>query len=144
MYRFIMTLTAVLTMSCAAFAGHLEISRFAGDWVVDYDRTLEAGKKSPKYDAERMPAMIKSMMEKMKIRMTENEMIYLRGKKELKIPFTVKSSDEKTLTVSVTQGNEQVTIVFTLIDGACMNFKSSGSDDMDFFIWTKAPEEQKQ
>ena len=101
---------------------------------------MEASKKSPKYnkkDAERMPAMIKRMMGMMKIKLSEKEMIYLRGTRQMKAPFTIKSADKKSVTVVIKQGEQQITVIFTLLDKKYMNFKSSGSDDMDYYVWKK-------
>ena len=140
MHKSIATIALMLVVGSAAAADSLDVSTFIGLWGVDYDHTMEEGKKSPKYDAERMPAMIKGMMAKMKIKLTEREMIYLRGAKEIKLPYSVTSSDAQSLTVSVNQGPQEVTVTFTLIDGEYMNFKSSGSDDMAYYVWKKEAE----
>ena len=125
----------MLIMGSTVAAGNLEINTFIGVWTVDYDRTMEEGKKSPKYDAERMPAMIKGMMAKMKIKLTDTEMIYLRGAKEMKFPYSVTSSDAQSVTITANPGPQEITIVFTLVDGEYMQFKSSGSDDMKYYVW---------
>lgn len=138
MKRAILILMITMFVTGGITAADLKIDAFSGTWSVDFDRTMEEAKKSPKYDGERVPAMIKRMMAKMKIDMTDKEMTYIRGAKEMKMPFTVKSSDDQSVTVSVKQGDQEATIKFTLIDGAFMNFNSSGSDDMDYYIWKKA------
>ena len=122
-------------------AGNLDMGKLAGMWEVDYDRTMAEGKKSPKYDdkmAERLPAMVKRMMGRMRITLTDKEMIYVMGAKEMALPYTVKSSDANSVTVSAKQGTKEVTVVFTLIEATYMNFKSSGSDDMDYYVWKRA------
>lgn len=128
-------------------AANMDMSKFVGQWEVDYDRTLTEGKKSPKYNekmAERMPAMIKRLMAKMKIKLTEKEMTYIMGTKEMKLPYSVKSADAKSVTISIKQGQKEVTVVFTLIDGKYMNFKSSGSDDMHYYVWKKGTEKKAE
>ena len=139
----VMALSAV--WGCGANVEELDMSKFTGMWEVDFDRTLEEGKKSPKYDetmATRMPDMIKRMMATMKVKLTDKEMIYLRGTKEVVIPYTVKSSDHTSVTVTIKQGPEEATAVFTLIDGNYMNFKSSASDDMHYYVWKKGTEKK--
>jgi hypothetical protein len=114
--------------------------RFLGVWVVDYDQTMEEAKKSPKYQAKDAPliaGMIKRMMATMKIEFTRNEMIYLRGDRKNAIPYTVKSGGGSKTTLSCTAGGRQFEVVVTLREGTTMNFKSSGSDDMDFYIWKR-------
>jgi hypothetical protein len=128
---------AFVFIAGAALAENLDMSRFVGLWGVDYERTMEEGKKSPKYDAEKMPAMIKGMMTKMKIRLTDSEMIYVRGAREVKMPYTVTSSDARSVTAGVSQGSQEITLTFILIDGEYMNFKSSGSDDMAYYVWKR-------
>ena len=146
MRKIILAMALLGICSSCALDGNLDMSKFIGLWEVDYARTMEAGKKSPKYnekDAERMPAMIKRMMEKMKIKLTETEMIYLRGSKEIKVPYTVKSSDKTSITISAKQGSIDAAVVFTLIDGEYMSFKSSGSDDMAYYVWKKGAEKKE-
>jgi hypothetical protein len=135
-------LTMVLSVVCisGALAGNLKISKFVGLWDVDFDRTMEEAKKSPKYnekEAERMPAMIKRMMGKMKIKLTDKQMIYVRGTKEVVFPYSVKSSDDKSVTIEIRKGDDTATVAFILIDGKYMNFKSSASDDMHYYVWKK-------
>ena len=134
-----------ICVSCAS-DGTMDMSKFIGLWEVDYTRTMEAGKNSPKYsekDAERMPAMIKRIMATMKIQLTETEMIYLRGSKEVKVPYSVKSADKHSVTISVKQDSIEATVIFTLIDGEYMRFKSSGSDDMAYYVWKKGTEKKE-
>lgn len=137
-----LALTAVLlAVWCSiAVAEDLNMGSFTGLWEVNYARTMQEGKKSPKYDEEHMPAMIKSMMSKMKIKLTDTDMIYLRGAKEIKLPFSVTASDADSVTVAVKQGDREVSVMFTLIEQTCMNFKSSGSDDMDYYVWQRVAE----
>lgn len=141
MRKTILAMLLVTVLGHGAFAEPLDIESFTGLWEVDFDRTMEAAKQSPKYDpaeAERMPDMIKRMMGKMKIRLTGTEMVYLRGSREMALPFSVSAADEASLTLGVKQGDQEATIVLNLIDGEFLNFKSSGSDDMDYYIWRKA------
>ena len=140
MHKFILTAVIIVLWCGATTADELNMAVFKGVWAVHYDRTMEEGKKSPKYDEERMPAMIRGMMSKMKIKMTDSEMIYLRGTKEIKLPYTATSADADSASVVVKQGENEATITFTLIDNTYMNFKSSGSDDMDYYVWQRTAE----
>tara|TARA_R100000027_G_scaffold7146_1_gene5484 strand:+ start:2654 stop:3109 length:456 start_codon:yes stop_codon:yes gene_type:complete len=114
---------------------------FVGEWSVDFDRTMELAKESPKYsekDAERMPATVQRMMKMMKIRITPEELAYLRGKKEMSLPYSILESTDTKAILSVPVRGQEVTMTFTLIDDEFMNFTSSGSDDMDYYVWTKS------
>lgn len=138
-------LIALLTLAwgCSAPPADLDINTFAGLWEVDFDRTMEAAKQSPKYneaEAERLPEMIKRMMGMMKIELTSSEMIYRRGTKEVAIPFGVSASDGTTVTVTAKQGEVEVTVVFTRLEEDGMSFKSSATDDMDYYVWRRVAE----
>ncbi len=148
MHRTILIMVLSLACCCGAFAKDLDMSKFAGLWEVNFDATMEEAKKSPKYDekmAERLPDMVKRLMAVMKVRLNDEEMVYLRGTREMAIPYRFKSSDDKSVTVSMTQGpSEATTVVFTLIGGKHMNFKSSASDDMHYYVWQKSTVEKKE
>ena len=118
---------------------------FVGEWSVDFDRTMELVKESPKYsekDAERMPAIIKRMMGMMKIRITPEQLTYLRGEKEMSLAYTVSESSDTKAILNVPVQDQEVSMTLTLIDEEFMNFKSSGSDDMDFYVWMRSPTEK--
>ena len=145
MRKIMLVMVLSVVWGCGAIDEDLDMSKFTGLWEVDFDRTMEEGKKSPKYDekmATRLPDMIKRMMATMKVKLTDTEMIYLRGTKEVVIPYTVDSSDQKSVTVTMKQGPEEATAVFTLIDGMYMNFKTSASDDMHYYVWKKGTEKK--
>ncbi len=114
---------------------------FLGLWAVEYDRTLEASKASPKYkpeDAEKMPRIIKTMMEMMKMEITETEMIFHRGDDKQAAGYTVKSKTDTTLTTMITVGEAQAETTLTLIENKYMNMKTTGSDDTEYYIWQRA------
>lgn len=115
---------------------------FIGEWSVDFDRTMEESKHSPKYSpemAERMPAMIKRMMETMRIRFTAAEVVYVIRGKEQAYPYTVVKADASGAVLQTRLNEKDFTLTVRLIDGALMNFRSSGTDDMDYYIWKRVP-----
>ena len=124
-----------------SLAGNNDMSQFLGMWRVDFERTMEAAKKSPKYsaqDAERLPPIIKRMMGMMAIELADSNMRYIRGSRETTLPYKVKAASGDSATVVFTHGDKTFDVYFTLIDGNYMNFKSTGSDDMDFYIWKRS------
>ncbi len=140
-------ITALVAMSligCKKGAGSQPAKNpFLGKWTVNYELTMEESKKSPKYQPERdkfIGLVIKNMVEKMKIEITAEEMIYSMGDNEQAAPYTITSTgdDGKSLTVTSQAGDKEVQITFTLIDDKYMNFKSTGTDDMDYYIWQPA------
>lgn len=123
-------------------AAALDLSKIAGLWEVEFDRTMEEAKKSPKYkpeDAANMPAMIKGMMTRMKVKFSDKEVTFVQGGKEMSMPFTVQSGTDTTAVLAVKQGGKEQTLTVTLVDGKFLKVKSSGTDDLDYFIWRHAP-----
>ncbi|MCZ6875952.1 MAG: hypothetical protein O7G88_20885 [bacterium] len=123
-----------------AVAGNNDMSKFLGLWRVDFERTMEEAKKSPKYsakDAERLPAMVKKMMGMMTIKLADGSMSYVRGSREMNLPYRVKAASGNSATVVCSRGDKTFDVRFTLIDGKYMNFKSAASDDMDYYIWKR-------
>ncbi len=116
---------------------------FIGKWTVNYDLTMEESKKSPKYQpemAEKMGMFIKNLVEQMKLEIAAEEMIYSLGDNKRTVPYTITSTDTagKSLTAASQAGDKEVQIIFTLIDDKYMNFKSTGSDDLNYYIWQPA------
>lgn len=129
----------VLLVGCKKSGGP-GANPFVGKWSVHLERTLAEGKKSPKYDKEnesKMVGFITSMMGSMRLEITDDKIVYLRGEKKISHQYTVKSRDDKGVSMTVTSkvGDKEIEIVFRLIEGEYMNFKSTGSDDMDYYIW---------
>ncbi len=136
-------LIALLALACGCTAppANLNMTDFTGLWEVDFDRTMEAAKQSPKYDeaeAARLPDMIKRLMAMMKVEVTDSEMIYHRGEKAVAVPYTVSASDMTSVTVAVKQGAMEATLIFTQVDADTMRFTSSATDDMDYYVWKRA------
>ncbi len=140
-------ITALVAMSligCKKDAGSQPAKNpFIGKWTVNYELTMEESKKSPKYQPgldEVMGKIIKKMVEQMKLEITADEMIYSMGDNKQSAPYTITSTgdDGKSLTVTSQAGDKEVQVTFTLIDDKYMNFKSTGTDDMDYYIWQPA------
>ena len=142
---FLITALAALSLiGCKKDAGTGPAKNpFIGKWTVKYELTMEESKKSPKYQpalAELKGLVIKNMVEQMKLEITAEEMIYSTNDNEPPVPYTVTSTGTggKSLTATSQVGDKEVQIIFTLIDDKYMNFKSTGTDDMNYYIWQSA------
>ncbi|MDJ0703692.1 MAG: hypothetical protein QNJ46_10470 [Leptolyngbyaceae cyanobacterium MO_188.B28] len=116
------------------------LGEFQGLWGVDYDLTLEEVKKSPDYSQEeldQMPEIIKGMLAMMQIQISGNGLIYRRGSTETSLPCSVEEVSGASTLAVCTVKDQAVEVTFTLINGEYMNLKSSGSDDLDFYIWKR-------
>ena len=126
-----------------ALSEGMDIGEFVGHWEVDFDRTMEEVKKSPEYnpeDAEKLPKIVKRMMQRMKIRIEPDNVVYWMGKRQEAFPFTVTAASDTTVTANTEQHGKTATFVLTLVEGRYMNLKSSTSDDLDYYIWKPATE----
>ena len=139
---FLITAHAALSLiGCKKDAGSQPAKNpFIGKWIVSYELTMEESKKSPKYQpeiAEKMGMFIKNLVEQMKLEIAAEEMIYSLGDNKRTVPYTVTSTGPggKSLTATSQAGDKEVQIAFTLIEDKYMNFKSTGTDDMDYYIW---------
>lgn len=138
----------MLLCSLCAFAQNDVFEDLRGHWIVDMEKTLELVKTSPKYrpeEEERMPQMIKSIMERMSIEVQDNEILYYRGMSKAEsamvTPFEVDSVDGNTVRLRCADPSGQdVFLTLTLLSPGQMNFKSSQTNDFDYYIWKKAEE----
>jgi hypothetical protein len=132
-------ITAIVVTLCGADPLFADATRFYGTWQVDFERTMEESKKSPKYvpgDAERLPVIVKTMMNALTLKITGQAVTYVQGTRELSLPYRLERDDASTVLV-VTQDGKQFTLTLSLRDGQVMNVKSSGSDDLDYYIWKR-------
>ncbi len=122
------------------FAQEDTLELLNGKWTVDYDLTIENAKNSPKYSEEmaaKMPEMVKSFMNHMTLEIADAMVIYHMGEKSQEMAFEVDSIDGDTVVLKLIVPDQEVCLTFTLMADQKMNFKSSGSDDMDYYIWHK-------
>ncbi len=145
----IITLSAMSLLGCKKKADTPPVAKnpFIGKWTIDYDRTMEETKKSPKYKPEvdqLFGMLIQNKVEEMKLDITSDKVIISKDGQEQIDAYTVTftGSDGRTMIATSAAGDEQVQMTFTLIGDDYINFKSTGSDDMDYCIWKRAAESE--
>ncbi|MFH1692194.1 MAG: hypothetical protein ABIC68_06510 [Candidatus Omnitrophota bacterium] len=129
---------SVLILGLNAYADG--INDLYGTWTVDYERSIEKAEKNPKYSAEElknMPEIVKKMMATMKVRLRQSEMVFIKEGEEKSYPFSLVAESKNTARIEYNTGTKQYFLNFTLTDKEHMYFKSSGSDDMDNYIWKR-------
>jgi hypothetical protein len=117
---------------------------FEGQWVPDFDRTMEEARKSPKYQPgdEKVSAMLKRTLESMQLEVTADALVFSRGGRKQSLAYTVISTDPEAQSLTVStggDGDKGTEVTLRLLEGGFLNFKSAGSDDMDYFIWKRVP-----
>jgi hypothetical protein len=112
-----------------------------GHWMVDVDATLEAAKQDPTIPAsqiERMPSIVESMMERLTMEITPESIIYHAGPLAQQLDYTIRANADRQVVTEFMVRGELATCTFNLMPGDRMRFKSSSSDDMDVYIWTRS------
>ncbi|MDT8391463.1 MAG: hypothetical protein RRC34_13245 [Lentisphaeria bacterium] len=126
-----------LLVVSSVFAG--EMDPFVGTWQVDYKATLEGAVKSPKYDPEKdakiLPVILKKIAETFFLEITDDDVIFTQGERSTAMPYTVKSADKDSVVVSCSVAEKTFTMAFEHRGKKRMGFKSSLTDDMDFYVW---------
>jgi hypothetical protein len=125
---------------CKKSGGGSGTNPFVGKWAVQPERSIAEGKKSPKYESEpqaKMLGFISAVMDSPSLEITPDEMVFVRGQERTAQAYTVKSRDDEdgTMTVTAKADGKSIEIVFTLLEDGYMNFKSSDTDDMNYYIW---------
>lgn len=136
----ITTLFTITFILFVDFSYASDLFPFVGKWSVNPELTLENSKNSFKYkpgDEEEMRGFVE-LMKMMTVEIDTNKMVYRWGSGSSAISFNTK---EATSTSAIVVGNRKgkdFTLTFALINGQYMNFKSSGSDDMNYYIWQRS------
>lgn len=79
--------------------------KYVGSWIVDFDRTMESMKKSPKYNETKKEQIGKSILKAIKsmnIVISEEKFHYNIGKNKMESDLKVLSGDEGSATIQVT------------------------------------------
>ena len=117
-----------------------DIDPFIGKWSVNVEKTFEEIQSSTKFNpenAETDKKILSSLAGLMRIELSNSSITYIRGKKSRVIPYKINSSTPSSFTAEVVINEKSFTLSFRLLDGEFLNMKSTGSDDMDFYIWQK-------
>jgi len=137
-------ITALILMYAVAFSaascGQNKFSSLKGTWAVDHELTMENMKKNPKFEPEtvdKFSAIIKQLIEYLKVEVTDSTIIYHTGPKKQELGFTVESSPSDKVVLRVRQLDQFFTLTFMFLKDGAMTFTSTGSDDMNFYIWRK-------
>jgi len=135
-------ITLGLLTACVCSAGGLET--FIGKWQVDYETTLVAAKQSPKYDpekdAETMPKVLRKIADRMTLEITAEEVTFTVGERSNSMPYKVKSDKDGQVILACDAKGNEVTLTFEPRKKGRMNFKSSMTDDMDYYVWQPVEE----
>lgn len=113
-----------------------------GKWVVDLPATKEEMKKSPKWqqaseEEKEIPKAIEDRIKQMGMGATAEVLEFYRGERKTEVPYQVKSVEGNVLVAEMDAGGQKVTLTFTFQGDDRMMYKSSGTDDMDYYVWTR-------
>lgn len=137
MKKYVRGVSFFLLLISTAFAG--EMAPFLGKWQVDYEATLAGAKKSPKYDPEKdakiLPKILKKISETLFLEITADNVIFTRGATATAMPYTLKQAGKDSVVLSCTVKDNTFTLTFIKLKKDRMGFRSSLTDDMNFYVW---------
>ena len=115
-------------------------TKILGNWKISVDRSVELCKTSPKVkpeDHEKLSSHIQRQADKLKMEITETNLKITSGTRVgADFAYNVDSTDTDAQTVTASLKEvDGVTIIFKVIDNVYLNYVSSGTDDMDYFVW---------
>jgi hypothetical protein len=119
-------------------------TKIIGKWQINVDRSIEMAKTLPMVkpaDHERITKMIQHAVDMIQMEITESEFKAILSTETNAQTYKVISTDEdaKTVTILVTYPDAKTeTYLCTVIDNAYIKLFSSGSDDINGFVWEPA------
>ena len=148
MKKGILALMVGLLIAFSTNAAENGIKKFIGTWKVNCEKTLLEAKKSPKYkpeDEERMKKAIEKMLKSMTLVIKEKELIFDMGKRKqaLKSIKVENKNDTLIMFFEVGKKKNKFQVTFSIVENRFLNFKSTASDDMNFYIWEKGKGDSK-
>jgi hypothetical protein len=143
----VLALVSVFFMGCGKSAEPdvTVESKIVGKWKINVEKSIERFKTSPKVKPEdhaSLSTIVEMMAGKIQMEITSTELKAAMGSREQVMEYTVTSTDAdaQSVTVSITAGKKEVTVVYTMVDDSHMYFVSSGTDDMDYYVWQRVEE----
>ena len=116
------------------------INDFVGEWSINKDHTLKEVQQnvSDQTQAAAIPKLIDSQIGSMKLRVSEKELVYIQGDRQVALPFAVTGSIDNIVTIASRKTDHTENLSLALVDGEFLNLKSDTRNDYNFYIWQKA------
>ena len=127
-------LISMLTTSMAEMPDTLK-----GSWILNADATSLYIKTSPKWDAsgeKYLPTILKRMSQMAYVFNDKAIVVSMRGREQA-LPVTLSSSEDKTYVFDGELRGKSVTMTVSFIDETTINIRSSATDDMDYYLWSR-------
>lgn len=110
-----------------------------GSWVIDEAATTEFMKTSPEWktdNAKFIPSILKRMSQVVYLFEGDTICVSMRGKTQT-LPVTLKETRAEKYLFETQVRNETVTMTVSFVDADTINIRSSSSDDMLYYLWTR-------
>lgn len=130
-----------LLLACVFTPLLADVTTYHGEWKIDVPATMEHAKQSPKYKAEEAATIESSLTrraEAMTLRIDDARVAIVLGQRTMPLPYTVQSDTDAETKLGFTAGKQTGVLTFTRIGEDRINFTSSLTDDMNFFVWKSA------
>ena len=143
----IMSIILILLAGCSKSADELVI----GSWVADYNRTMKSIMDSEIWaemsETEQVlfPDILEEMLQNVVIEIDKEKLRMIVRDIENDYPCTITDVDKDNVTLQCESEGNVIELVVNIIDKNHMSFKSSATNDMDYYIWKRSGKiEQKK
>ena len=134
---YIQTGIAVMALSATALA---EVPKeLKGTWVIDLVPSIQYMQTSPRWTdqtATHLPPILQRMSQVM-YEFTDDSMVMSIGGKKKILPVSLKSTQANVIIFESAVGGQLHTLTVSNTNGTNVNFKSSASNDLDFYLWKR-------
>lgn len=130
-----------LMLVCVAAPLLADVTTYHGEWKIDVPATMEHLKQSPKYKPEEAAMIEKGLArraEAMTLQIDDARVAIMVGQRTIPLPYTVQSDTDSETKLGFAAGEQTGVLTFTRIGEDRINFTSSLTDDMNFFVWKSA------
>jgi hypothetical protein len=112
---------------------------FDGEWKLDVARTLEHARLP-----DSQTQTLQQLRRELKLRVTANELIYVRDDIETRYPYNLESGESNAVILSTQHNNKPVTLTLTVINEHGLNLKTAISPDLNNYVWHKDDGSQEE
>ena len=125
------------------------VEMLPGRWIVDYDRTMKAvmndkiWKDMSDMERDYFPDILMDTIKGFVMRIDDKALTFSMRGNDLSYPYIIEKEEGNSLILISDTGDEEVRLIFRIIDRNHISFKSSATNDMDFYIWKRSGGDDK-
>lgn len=110
-----------------------------GFWILETkatERNILTSQKMKQEDAKYLPIILKRMSQYV-WEFNDGVITTSRGKKNKTLIVALKENNKKKFVFEGQMDNQTITMTVTFVNDALINIRSSATDDMNYYLWTR-------